>query len=129
MGADVVFSGAVPEEELAAHVAVGDVFAMPCRTRRHGLDVEGLGIVFLEAGACWRPVVAGDSGGAPDAVHDGETGFVVDGRDLDELADRLCLLLRDPELRARMGRAGREWVVQDWRWPQVSAALDRMLEG
>ena len=128
VGADVVFTGGVPDEELAAHVAVGDVFAMPCRTRRHGLDVEGLGIVYLEAGACSLPVVAGDSGGAPDAVLDGQTGFVVDGRDLDELADRLCLLLRDPGLRARMGQAGREWVLRDWRWPRVSATLDRMLQ-
>jgi phosphatidyl-myo-inositol dimannoside synthase len=127
--ADVVFAGGVPDDELAAHVAVGDVFAMPCRTRRRGLDVEGLGIVYLEAGACSRAVVAGDSGGAPDAVRNGETGFVVDGRDVDEIADRVSLLLGEPELRARMGRAGREWVTRDWRWPQVSAALDRMLQG
>lgn len=128
MGGDVVFTGGVPEDELPAHVAVGDVFAMPCRSRRHGLDVEGLGIVYLEAGACARPVVAGDSGGAPDAVRAGETGFVVPGRDLDALADRISLLLQDPELRARMGRAGREWVTRDWAWPQVCAALDRMLQ-
>jgi phosphatidyl-myo-inositol dimannoside synthase len=127
--ADVVFAGGVPDDELAAHVAVGDVFAMPCRTRRRGLDVEGLGIVYLEAGACSRAVVAGDSGGAPDAVRNGETGFVVDGRDVDEIADRVSLLLVEPDLRARMGRAGREWVTRDWRWPQVSAALDRMLQG
>ncbi len=128
VGADVVFTGGVPADELAAHIAAGDVFAMPCRTRRHGLDVEGLGIVYLEAGACSRAVVAGDSGGAPDAVRDGVTGFVVNGRDVTELVDRLSTLLRDPGLRAQMGRAGREWVTRDWQWPQVSAALDRMLQ-
>ena len=128
VGADVVFTGGVPEREVAAHIAAGDVFAMACRTRRHGLDVEGLGIVYLEAAACSRAVVAGDSGGAPDAVRDGETGFVVSGRDLDALADRVSTLLCDPDLRARMGRAGREWVVREWQWPQVCAALDRMLQ-
>ena len=79
--ADVVFTGAVAEDELPAHYAAGDVFAMPCRTRRGGADVEGLGIVYLEASATGLPVVAGDSGGAPDAVRAGETGYVVDGRD------------------------------------------------
>ena len=125
---DVVFTGGVAAQEVAAHLVAGDVFAMPCRTRRRGLDVEGLGIVYLEAGACSRAVVAGDSGGAPDAVLDGETGFVVAGRDVDALADRLCRLLGDPDLRDRMGRNGREWVIREWRWPQVCAALDRMLQ-
>ena len=79
---DVVFTGSVPWEDLPRYYAAGDVFAMPCRTRRGGLDVEGLGIVYLEASATGLPVVAGDSGGAPDAVVDGETGYVVDGRDV-----------------------------------------------
>ncbi|NED07549.1 glycosyltransferase family 4 protein, partial [Streptomyces sp. SID6648] len=78
-------------------------FAMPCRTRRGGLDVEGLGIVYLEASATGLPVVAGDSGGAPDAVLDGETGWVVRGNAPEETADRVVTLLGDPELRRRMG--------------------------
>ena len=65
--------------ELPAYYDAGDVFAMPCRTRRRGLDVEGLGIVYLEASATGLPVIAGDSGGAPDAVLSGETGYVVPG--------------------------------------------------
>ena len=72
---DVVFTGSVPSAELPAHYAAGDVYAMPCRTRNRGLDVEGLGIVYLEASATGLPVVAGDSGGAPDAVREGETGL------------------------------------------------------
>ena len=79
---DVVFTGSVPSAELPAHYAAGDVYAMPCRTRNRGLDVEGLGIVYLEASATGLPVVAGDSGGAPDAVREGETGYVVRGRDV-----------------------------------------------
>ena len=125
---DVIFTGGVPESELAAHIVAGDVFAMPCRTRRRGLDVEGLGIVYLEASACARPVLAGNSGGAPDAVLDGETGFVVNGRDVTEVADRITTLLGDPELRSRMGRAGRAWVERDWRWSRVCATLDDLLQ-
>lgn len=124
----VVFTGGVGASELAAHYAAGDVFAMPCRTRRAGMDVEGLGIVYLEASAAGLPVVAGDSGGAPDAVLDGETGFVVPGRDVDALARRLIDLLEDPALRARMGKAGREWVEQEWRWDVLSARLATFLD-
>ena len=97
----------MPWEELPAHYGAGDVFAMPCRTRRGGLDVEGLGIVYLEASATGLPVVAGDSGGAPDAVLDGETGWVVRGGSVEESADRIATLLGDPELRQRMGERGR----------------------
>ena len=125
---DVVFTGGVPDDELAAHIVAGDVFAMPCRTRRHGLDVEGLGMVYLEASACARAVVAGDSGGAPDAVLDGETGFIVDGYDVAAVAERIVRLLHDPQLRLRMGRAGRAWVERDWQWPQVCATLDQLLQ-
>ena len=81
----IIFTEGVPFAELPAHYALGDVFAMPCRTRGAGLDVEGLGIVFLEASATGIPVVAGDSGGAPEAVLAGQTGYVVDGRDVTEL--------------------------------------------
>ena len=125
---DIVFAGGVPEDELAAHIVAGDVFAMPCRTRRRGLDVEGLGMVYLEAGACAIPVVAGNSGGAPDAVLNGETGFVVNGRDVADVADRITTLLRDPALRRRMGQAGRKWVERDWQWSQVCARLDHLLQ-
>jgi len=124
---DVVFTGAVAWDELPAHYAAGDVFAMPCRTRRRGLDVEGLGIVYLEASATGLPVLAGDSGGAPNAVREGETGFVVAGRDVDAVADRLVTLLRDRELAARMGAAGRAWVESEWRWEKQAARLHTLL--
>jgi phosphatidylinositol alpha-1,6-mannosyltransferase len=127
VGTDVVFSGAVPGSELAAHYAAGDVFAMPCRTRRRGMDVEGLGIVFLEASATGLPVVVGDSGGAPDAVRDGETGYLVDGRDPAAVAERLTTLLTDDALRAAMGAAGRDWVTREWRWDVVADRLRALL--
>ncbi|MFE7978020.1 glycosyltransferase family 4 protein [Streptomyces shenzhenensis] len=123
----VRFTGAVPWSELPAHYGAGDVFAMPCRTRRGGLDVEGLGIVYLEASATGLPVVAGDSGGAPDAVLDGETGWVVRGGDPDEAAERIITLLGDPELRHRMGDRGRAWIEETWRWDQLSQNLKTLL--
>ncbi|MFD5032695.1 glycosyltransferase family 4 protein [Streptomyces sp. NPDC058405] len=130
--ADAVrFTGAVPWAELPAHYGAGDVFAMPCRTRRGGLDVEGLGMVYLEASATGLPVVAGDSGGAPDAVLDGETGWVVHGGPplaaAAESADRIVTLLQDPELRRRMGERGREWVESQWRWDALSNRLASLL--
>lgn len=123
----VRFTGAVPWEELPAHYGAGDVFAMPCRTRRGGLDVEGLGIVYLEASATGLPVVAGDSGGAPDAVLDGETGWVVRGEAPAESADRIATLLEDPELRRRMGERGRAWVEEKWRWDLLAERLKLLL--
>ncbi|MGW6015567.1 glycosyltransferase family 4 protein [Streptomyces sp. NPDC055210] len=123
----VRFTGAVPWSELPAHYGAGDVFAMPCRTRRGGLDVEGLGIVYLEASATGLPVVAGDSGGAPDAVLDGETGWVVRGGSPEDAADRIVTLLGDPELRRRMGERGREWVESHWRWDLLAEGLRGLL--
>ncbi|MEU2544804.1 glycosyltransferase family 4 protein [Streptomyces roseolus] len=127
VAASVRFTGAVPWSELPAHYGAGDVFAMPCRTRRGGLDVEGLGIVYLEASATGLPVVAGDSGGAPDAVLDGETGWVVRGESAEDTADRVTALLLDPELRARMGGRGRAWVEEKWRWDLLAERLRELL--
>jgi phosphatidylinositol alpha-1,6-mannosyltransferase len=126
---DVVFTGAVPAEELPMHYAAGDVFAMPCRTRFGGLDVEGLGIVYLEASAMGLPVVAGASGGAPDAVRDGRTGYVVDGRQVGLVADRVAALLGDPERARAMGLRGREWVEHDWQWDVLADRLRGLLSG
>ncbi|WP_371482112.1 glycosyltransferase family 4 protein [Kitasatospora sp. NBC_00315] len=125
--ASVRFTGAVPWAELPAHFGAGDVFAMPCRTRRGGLDVEGLGIVYLEASATGLPVVAGDSGGAPDAVLEGETGYVVPGGSAPAAAERIVRLLNDEGLRRRMGAAGRRWVERSWRWDLLAGRLTSLL--
>lgn len=126
---DVVITGGVPWSELPSHYAAGDVFAMPCRTRQRGWDVEGLGIVYLEGSATGLPVVSGDSGGAPDAVRDGETGFVVPGGDQDALVARVSELLTDHDLAARMGLAGRQWVESSWGWDLSADRLREMLDG
>lgn len=125
----VIFTGAVPSAELADHYNAGDVFAMPSRTRGKGLDVEGLGIVYLEASACGLAVIAGDSGGAPEAVRDKTTGLVVGGRDLDALIAACTRLLGEPALRRRYGDAGLRWVRSDWTWQGSADRLARLLTG
>ncbi|CAN5446266.1 GDP-mannose-dependent alpha-(1-6)-phosphatidylinositol monomannoside mannosyltransferase [soil metagenome] len=125
----VVFTEGVPAAELPAHYAMGDVFAMPCRTRGAGLDVEGLGIVFLEASATGIPVVAGDSGGAPETVLDGQTGYVVNGRNGEQIVSTISALLAHPDRAATMGRLGRDWVMQDWQWDDIALRAGALLQG
>lgn len=123
----IAFAGEVGEEALAAHYAAGDVFAMPCRSRWANLEVEGLGLVYLEAQACGRPAITGDSGGAPEAVMPGESGFVVGGRDHRALAARLVELLGDPTRARAMGEAGRRFVEGHHRWEDVAARFEAVL--
>jgi phosphatidylinositol alpha-1,6-mannosyltransferase len=125
----VVFTGPVAAADLPAYYDAGDVFAMPCRTRRGGLDVEGLGIVYLEASASGLPVVGGDSGGAPDAILPGETGYVVPGRDVAAVTDRITGLLADPAGARAMGEKGAAWVDREWRWELVADRLMAILAG
>jgi phosphatidyl-myo-inositol dimannoside synthase len=125
----VLFTGAVSWDELPAYFDAGDIFAMPCRTRRGGLDVEGLGIVYLEASATGLPVVGGDSGGAPDAIQDGETGYVVPGGKAEAVADRISQLLTDPAAAAAMGDKGQAWVEHEWTWDLVAERFQRILSG
>lgn len=129
--ADAVrFSGEVPWPRLPSYYAAGDVFAMPCRTRRAGLDVEGLGMVYLEASATGLPVVAGNSGGAPEAVQDGRTGYVVhDPQSPAAIARRLVPLLTDRHRATGLGAAGRDWVVREWRWDLLAGQLAGLLAG
>jgi phosphatidylinositol alpha-1,6-mannosyltransferase len=119
----VVFTGAVSEEELPRYYRLGEVFAMPCRTRLGGLEVEGWGNVFIEAAACGRPVVVGDSGGARESLVPGETGLLVDGRRVPEVAEAVASLLADPETAERMGRAGRARVERAFTWERAAAEL------
>lgn len=125
----VTFTGGVPGEELPTHHAMADVFAMPCRTRGSGMDVEGLGIVFLEASASGVPVIAGESGGAPETVQHNKTGLVVEGNSVDKVAGAVIEVLADRDRAARMGDAGRQWVTSQWRWDTLAARLAELLRG
>ncbi len=126
---DVVLAGAVPAGELAAHYAAGDVFAMPARDRLGGLETEGLGICYLEAAAAGLPVVAGRSGGAPEAVEDGGSGVVVDGRDVAAVAAAVSALLGDPARARAMGARGRALAAQRWDSRRQATRLAALLAG
>ena len=124
----VSFIGRIQYAQLPLYICVGDVFVMPSRSRFFGLEVEGLGIVYLEASACGLPVIAGSSGGAPDAVIDGVTGFVVDGQNNQEIASATITLLNNSDKAKSMGLAGREWIVENWRWEIWSERFNKLLE-
>ncbi len=119
----VVFTGQVAEEDLPRYYALGDVFAMPCRTRLGGLEVEGWGNVFIEAAACGKPVVVGDSGGARESLIDGETGVLVNGTRTGDVVAAVVGLLEDPKRARAMGAAGRERVLRSHTWPAIAATL------
>jgi phosphatidylinositol alpha-1,6-mannosyltransferase len=123
----VIFAGQVSDEELPSHYAACDVFAMPCRSRWGGLEVEGFGIVFLEAAASGKPVVAGRSGGAEEAVVDQETGLLVEGREPKAAALAVASLLRAPDVARRMGLAGRRRVEQGLTWNHQTQRLAAIL--
>ena len=112
----VRFVGRVAYDKLPEYFRLGDLFVMPSRSRLAGLEVEGLGIVYLEASASAIPVVAGASGGAPDAVIPGKTGIVVDGKRASEIARAVIELLDHPSKMVEMGRAGRAWTQERWSW-------------
>lgn len=124
----VVFAGRVSYEDVPLYFRTGDVFAMPCRSRWFGLDIEALGAVFLQGAAVGRPVIAGDSGGAPEAVKHGETGLVVDPTSVSAVAEACIRLLHDPALAAKMGAAGAAWVHSDCTWEAMTAQLTGLIE-
>jgi phosphatidylinositol alpha-1,6-mannosyltransferase len=125
---DVTFVGRIGYEQLPEYICAGDLFAMPSRSRFWGLEVEGLGISYLEASACGLPVIAGNSGGAPDAVDEGNSGVVVSGIDNDAIAKAVVKFLNDPEISKTMGGYGRKWVVEKWRWEIWSEAFEQLLK-
>jgi phosphatidyl-myo-inositol dimannoside synthase len=125
---DVTFVGRIGYEQLPEYICAGDLFAMPSRSRFWGLEVEGLGISYLEASACGLPVIAGASGGAADAVDQGKSGVVVSGIDNDAIAKAVISFLNDPDISKTMGQYGRKWVIEKWRWEIWSEAFEQLLK-
>jgi phosphatidylinositol alpha-1,6-mannosyltransferase len=125
----VIFAGAVPQTDLPYYYDLCDVFTMPCReiVTPQRVDAEGFGIVFLEANACGKPVVAGRSGGASDAVVDSETGFLVDPLDVVDVAQATVRLLTDQSLAVRLGENGRRRVENELNWTRVGQAVRNVI--
>ncbi len=123
----ITFIGRIQYRDLPQYICAGDIFAMPSRSRLAGLEVEGLGIVYLEASACGIAVIGGTSGGAPDAVIDGQTGLVVDGKSKSDVARAVIELLKNPELATQMGYRGRQWIIEEWQWERWAAQFNSLL--
>lgn len=124
----VTFIGRIQYKELPMYLCVGDIFAMPSRSRLMGLEVEGLGIVYLEASSCGLPVLAGNSGGAPDAVLQNKTGLVVDGTNEQEIAAAAIEMLNNSSASQLMGISGRQWIIDNWRWEIWSKDFEDLLQ-
>lgn len=122
----ISFVGRVQYADLPRFICVGEIFAMPSRSRLAGLEVEGLGIVYLEASACGLPVVGGISGGAPDALLEGETGFAVDGLNPAAVAEKILYLLDNPDVASKMGARGRQWIADEWEWKHWSNRFNQL---
>ena len=123
----LTFIGRIQYKELPTYICVGDIFAMPSRSRLLGLEVEGLGIVYLEASSCGLPVLAGNSGGAPDAVIQHKTGLVVSGTNTQEIANAAVELLMNVDSSKKMGLLGRQWIIENWRWEIWSEEFEELL--
>ncbi len=124
----ITFIGRIQYADLPSYISTGDLFVMPSRSRLAGLEVEGLGIVYLEASACGLPVIAGKSGGAPDAVVEGVTGVTVDGRDSADISRAAISMLDDLDQARAMGARGREWVISNWGWETWAKEFRKLLK-
>ena len=122
----IKFINNVPDNELSAYYKLADVFAMPARHLSDN-DVEGFGIVFLEANLFGKPVIGGDSGGIRDAVIDGQTGYLVDPEDEDMIKDAILKLFNNPEKAKQMGEAGKQRVLKEFTWKNQTEKLIKIL--
>jgi phosphatidyl-myo-inositol dimannoside synthase len=124
----VIFAGKLPDEDLPDLYALSDVFIMPSRAQLEQKDVEGLGIVFLEASGCAKPVIGGKSGGVPEAIQDGVSGLLVDPGDSEDVCRALTRLLTDPEFANRLGQQGHTRAVREFSWSKVAARVHGILD-
>jgi phosphatidylinositol alpha-1,6-mannosyltransferase len=125
----VRFMGKMSEDDLHLLYNASEVFVMPSREISEGGHVEGFGIVYLEAYACGKPVIGGNSGGVSEAIRDGETGLLVNPSSSDEIAEKIVDLLSHPEKAQRLGRQGLEWVRQHFDWERYSEKAHALLCG
>ena len=123
----VTFAGAVSDDELPAYYRACQAFVMPTRLSDDGSEVEGFGLAYLEAAAAGKPAIASPSGGAGEAVLDGETGLLVPARDFNELARAVLRLAHEPGLARRLGEAGRRRVEHDYTPNAFAARLSHIL--
>jgi len=126
LGDSVWFAGAISPADLPAYYAAADVFVHP--NRIEGNDFEGFGIVFLEAAAAGLPVIAGTTGGAPEAVVDGSTGLLVSGTNVDELCAAITALVSSSTRRQAMGHAARQRAIREFSWERAAALVARTHE-
>lgn len=122
---NVRFCGFIPNEELRDYFNVCDIFVMPNREEHR--DVEGFGIVFLEANACKKPVIGGNSGGVPDAIEDGKTGFLVDPYNIVDIKDKLMFLIENPDIANEMGENGFKKVIEKSNWQSVCQSINKLI--
>lgn len=123
----VVFAGNISDKDLPGFYAMCDVFVMP--NREIAGDIEGFGMVFLEANAAGKPVIGGESGGTSESIRNGETGFRINGEDLDELTERILHLLASPEMATQLGREGQRWVCRELSWEAVAERTHQVVAG
>lgn len=123
----VQFRGEISDDELIDCYQQCDLFVLP--NRQVGHDIEGFGMVLLEAQACGKPVVAGASGGTAETMRVGETGLVVPCDGPDKLAEAVVELLGDEDRRRRMGQAGRQWVVERFDWAALGRQAEQLFRG
>jgi phosphatidylinositol alpha-1,6-mannosyltransferase len=124
---NVLFLENVGDAELPSIYGMCDVFVMPSRADLGACDVEGFGLVYLEANACGKPVIAGRSGGVADAVVDGETGILVPPDSPEALAESICRVLTHKEYAERLGQQGRERAILEFSWDAVADRVDRII--
>ena len=123
LGEKVIFEGEVKEEELPLYYVACDLFIMPSYEIKERGDVEGFGIVFLEANACGKPVIGGRSGGVSDAIIDEETGLLVDPLNINQIVGALIKLFTNPELSRKLGKKGRERVEKEFNWGRMAQEI------
>lgn len=125
---NIIFFGRASDEQLVKLYSGADIFVMPSRNREKENDVEGFGIVYLEANCCEVPVIGGKSGGIPDAIEHGKSGFLVDPQNTEELSEKILTLLTDESMREQMADYGRKRVVSQFAWEIMGKNVRREIQ-